>query len=268
MNSILSPFSRRWIITTILVVAGIAVLVRLGFWQLDRLEQRRQFNARVQAQLDQPALVLGEGNLDENLETMEYREVLVRGEYDHAGEIAIRNQYWGNQWGAHLVTPLRIAGTDSAILVDRGWIPAEEFESGAWSQFEEPGQVVVRGVIRYSRDKADYGSRTDPVPDTSSGPLRTWNFVNILRIEEQFKAPLLPVYIQQAPDSSWTGLPYRSQPELELSEGPHLGYAIQWFTFAGILGVGYLFFIHRQGYKSKASDSQQHNPGAEVSLGD
>ena len=48
---------------------------------------------------------------------------------------------------------------------------------------------------------------------------------------------LLPVYIQEAPEPAWQGPPYRSQPTLDLTEGPHMGYAIQWFTFAGLLLV-------------------------------
>ena len=57
---------------------------------------------------------------------------------------------------------------------------------------------------------------------------------------------LLPVYVQQAPDPAWTSLPYRSQPDVEISEGPHLGYALQWFTFSALLGLGYPVFIRRQ----------------------
>jgi len=54
------------------------------------------------------------------------------------------------------------------------------------------------------------------------------------------------VYIQQAPDSAWTEMPYRSEPNLTLSEGPHLGYAVQWFSFALILLVGYPIYVRRE----------------------
>jgi surfeit locus 1 family protein len=238
--------SRRWILTTLLVLVAMGVMIRLGIWQLDRLEKRRLFNARVQAQLDQPPLELSGDGLNQELTGMEYRQVLLTGEYDHAHEIALRNQSWGNQWGVHLITPLRIAGTDRVVLVDRGWIPAQDYESGDWSKFAEPGIVQVRGMIRLGRDHADFGKRSDPVPAPGEPPLKTWNFVNIEGITGQMPYLLLPVYVQQAPDSSWTGLPYRSLPKLELTEGPHMGYALQWFTFALILGLGYPFFIQRQ----------------------
>ena len=58
--------------------------------------------------------------------------------------------------------------------------------------------------------------------------------------------PLLPAYIQQAPTSAPIGTPVRIAPELDLTEGPHMGYALQWFTFAAILGIGYIVYIRRQ----------------------
>jgi surfeit locus 1 family protein len=54
------------------------------------------------------------------------------------------------------------------------------------------------------------------------------------------------VYVQQAPDESWSNLPNRTQPDIEITEGPHMGYAIQWFGFAALLGFGYPFFLRRQ----------------------
>jgi surfeit locus 1 family protein len=238
--------SRKWLVATILVIAAMAVLIRLGIWQLDRLQARRAFNARVTAQISQPLLELTSNSLNSDLSQMEYRSVSVSGVYDFSGEIALRNQYFDDQWGVHLITPLKISGSDRSVLVDRGWIPGDAYQTGNWSQFAEPGNVTLQGVIRLPQSKAELGSRTDPTPVPGTGPLKTWNFVNIARLGEQISEPLLPIYIQQAPDPAWTGLPKRTQPELDLSEGPHLSYAIQWFMFAAILGIGYPFFIRRR----------------------
>ena len=238
--------SRKWILATVLVLAAMAVMARLGIWQLDRLKTRRAFNARVTAEMAAPVLDLRDGAPQADLIQMEYRTVTVSGVYDPQGEIALRNQVWNDQWGVHLITPLKIAGSDQAILVDRGWIPGVDYQAGNWSQYDESGKVTVRGVIRLSENKAELGRRSDPTPVPGAGPLKTWNFVNIPRLQEQISEPLLPVYIQQAPAQGWQGLPYRSQPELDLSEGPHLSYAVQWFMFATILGIGYPFYIRRQ----------------------
>ncbi len=247
--------SRKWWWTTLLVILAVGVLARLGIWQLDRLAQRRAFNARVSAQLAQPPLTLTGDALNSPLTSMEYRSVAVSGVYDFSQQVALRNQAWDDGWatlraGIHLLTPLVIAGADRAVLVDRGWIPLEESAPENWSKFDEPGTVEVKGMIRFSESHADFGSITDP-----PGHLQEWNLVNLSRIGEQVSSPLLPVYIQQSPNPSWTALPYRTQPELDLSEGPHFGYAVQWFVFATILGLGYPFYV-RQSSQTRARAGQ------------
>jgi surfeit locus 1 family protein len=243
-------FNRRWWWATLLVIAAAAVMVRLGIWQLDRLAQRRAFNAQVREQLAQPSLDLNGEALDADLPYMEYRTVTVMGIYDQAEEVALRNQVWRDHPGVHLLTPLVISGTNEAVLVDRGWIPAEDAAPEKRAKYAEPGIVLVRGAIRQTRAKPDYGS---PDPPLAPGEQRldVWSNVNVERIAQQVSRPLLPIYIQQAPDLAWTSLPYRSEPELDLTEGPHLSYALQWFAFTAILVVGYPYYVRRHLSKVK-----------------
>jgi surfeit locus 1 family protein len=243
-------FSRKWLLATFIVAAGTLFMARLGFWQLDRLEQRRAFNQRVLAQINQSVLFLSDQTLDVDLIGMEYRKVTVTGEYEPSGEIALRNQAWQNKYGVHLLTPLRITGTDRYIYVDRGWIPGEDFDAGliegSWQDFNEPGIQTVNGVIRRSQMKADFGRISDPVPVAGQERIMAWNLVNIELIKKQAPFDLLPVYIQQSPERDWKNLPYRSEPDIELSEGSHMGYAIQWFTFAALLFFGYPFYVQKE----------------------
>jgi surfeit locus 1 family protein len=122
---LLKMFSRRWWLATLLVSAAAIVLVRLGIWQLDRLEQRRAFNAQVESARAQPVLDLNEGS-PWNVALPEWRAVQFTGEYDVANQVAIRNQYYDGQYGYHLITPLLSnPSTGSgraglAVLVDRG----------------------------------------------------------------------------------------------------------------------------------------------------
>ena len=57
---------------------------------------------------------------------------------------------------------------------------------------------------------------------------------------------LLPVYIQPDVDASDVEPPIPYQPIIELTEGPHFGYALQWFAFAAILLIGYPFYVRKQ----------------------
>lgn len=238
-------FSRKWILGTILVLFGIAILIRLGIWQLDRLEQRRAFNSRVTEQIQQPTLKLTGSALRGDLENMEYRSVDVTGVYDYSNQVALRNQVWRDQYGIHLITPLKIYGADQVILVDRGWIPADDMDPINWKKYDDVGIVEIKGVIRRSQIKPDFGRISDPIPETGE-KLFLWNLLNISQIEKQLTYKLLSIYISQSPDNSSESLPYRQELQLDLTEGPHLSYAIQWFTFAGVLAVVYFLYVRKE----------------------
>lgn len=240
---LLRMFQRKWLLPTLLVFAGTALCIRLGIWQLDRLEQRRAFNAQFESARAQPVLDL---NLEqpENIAEMEWRSVKVTGEYDFANQVAVRNQYYGSEYGYHLLTPLSFDG--QAILVDRGWIPADGNAAPSdWRKYDEDGVVKVSGQIRRGQAKPAIGGVADPLPQDGAR-LEIWNNANISRIADQMPYPALPVYIQPDVDADDTEPPIPSQPEIELTEGPHFGYALQWFTFAAILFVGYPFFLQKQ----------------------
>ena len=235
-------FTRKWIAATVLAILAVGIMVRLGIWQLDRLEQRRSFNARVIEQIEQEPLELTGDNLKLDLTGMEYRKVVLRGRYDFSQEVALRNQVWNDKIGVHLLTPLRISGTDQVVIVDRGWIPQDVYLTGDWSSFAEPGEVNVEGVIRATQSKPDFGRIADPTPMPRER-IESWNLANINQMAKQMSYPLLPVYIQQTPDGNWLNLPYRNVAIPELSEGSHMSYAIQWFAFASILAIGYPLYI-------------------------
>lgn len=243
-------FGRKWLLPTLLVFAGTALCIRLGIWQLDRLEQRRAFNSQFEAARAQPALDLNEEQ-PVNITSMEWRAVRVTGEYDFENQVAVRNQYYGNEYGYHLLTPLLFNASSSsdpatAILVDRGWIPsAGNGSSTDWRRYDEPGTVDVSGQIRLGQPKPAIGGVADPLPE-GAARLEIWNNADLARIAGQMPYPLLPVYIQPEAETSDTVPPIPFQPEIELTEGPHFGYALQWFTFATILFLGYPFFVNKQ----------------------
>ena len=234
-------FSRAWLLTTLLVFIGSAICIRLGIWQLDRLKQRRAFNAQVISMRAAEMLKLNQ-NLPADISSMEWRAVTVSGEYDFENQLALRNQYNGDQYGYHLITPLRF-GNGTAVLVDRGFIPADGNAAPAdWRKYDESGLITVTGQIRLGQAKPAFGG----VADADTGHLDIWNNLNIVRISEQSPYPILPVYIQPNEIENDSVPPIPFQPEVDLTEGPHFGYALQWFAFATILFFGYPFFLRKQ----------------------
>ncbi|MCI0552224.1 MAG: SURF1 family protein [Anaerolineae bacterium] len=240
---LLKMVQRKWLLATLLVLFGIALCVRLGIWQLDRLDGRRAFNTQVETMRSLPALDLNQEGFD-SIDEMEWRAVQVSGMYDFENQIAIRNQVHDNQYGYHLLTPLLFMG--KAVLVDRGWIRADVNSTPAdWRKYDETGEVNVTGQIRLGQAKPVFGGVADTLPQNGAR-LEIWNNADITRIATQLPYPILPVYIQPNPVAGDTEPPIPFQPEIELTEGPHFGYALQWFTFATILFLGYPFYLRKQ----------------------
>jgi len=185
---------------------------------------------------------------------MEYRPVVVRGTFDPRNEVVLRNQVYNNLPGYHLLTPLRISGSDQSVLVDRGFIPMIDNKPGDLAAYAQAGEVTVSGVIRLPYVPRYFGV-PDPTLAAGQTRLEGWNSVNLPLIQEQVPYPLLPVYVKAAPaegevaaarSSAAPVYPVVSADLPELSEGSHMGYAIQWFTFAAILAVGYPYFVKKQ----------------------
>lgn len=248
--------SRKWILTTLLVVAACGVMVRLGIWQLDRLAARRAFNARVYAQQAREPLVLDSNSLDENLPEMDYREVFVTGEFVNEDEVVLRNQAYEGRPGYRVFTPLRINSTEAFVMIDRGFVPSDQYGTD-WEPYPVTGEVNVFGIIRRGQSEPDFGGRPDPTP-LPGERLSVWNIANLDQMETQLAYDLLPVYVQvkpveeeAAPEEQFP-VPYVT--ELELTEGPHMGYAVQWFLFATILALGYPVFIKRETQREESEN--------------
>lgn len=226
----------RWIIGHLIVIVMFIVLVNLGLWQLRRLDQRRERNAEIMAGLNQPATVLtGQPVRPDELN---FHRVSTTGMFDNNDSVAIRNRPFNGLPGVHLLTPLHIEGSEQAVLVDRGWIPLEDAEPERWSSYAVEGEVTIEGIAKQKQPRpAGFLVPTDPTPGPGEDRLEQWFRVDIDRIQEQLSYPLLPIFIEQSPDGQDT--PPLQEGDPVLDEGPHLSYALQWFSFSLILLITY-----------------------------
>jgi surfeit locus 1 family protein len=234
----MSPLARRLTLLALLLVA--AVFVRLGFWQLSRLQERRAANRAAAAARAEPPRELASG-ADWTAGELNERWVEVSGKYDHEHEVVIRGQAFQGTPGVWVVTPLRLAAGDSAVLVLRGFVPAADAVRADVDSLREPGTVRVRGLAT-------------SIPNGGGHPLAhagrtTWARLDLAGLREWLPYPVLPVLVRQTPDSALPRSPLRLGPP-ELSEGPHLSYAVQWFAFAAMT-VAFGVLILRRGDKHK-----------------
>jgi surfeit locus 1 family protein len=216
--------------------------VALGIWQIARLHQTEQFNAAVRSGLSaapRPLPMLLSDGVDPD--TVRYRRAEVTGTYDVAREFVLYGRTQNDQAGNHMLTPLVLAD-GSAVLVDRGWVPLDEDRPGATASAPPLGVVNVVGVL--------FSSEGDPPSSIGNAPTgeTTLSKIDLTRIQSRLPYRIAPLYLllqRQTPGQPGV-LPMLS-PLPELSNGPHLGYAIQWFTFATIALIGFVVLALREG---------------------
>jgi surfeit locus 1 family protein len=233
-------FSRRWIIATIVIVLGMVLLARLGVWQWDRMLQKRAFNTMMAERWRMEPFDLNRNSLPSDLEELEYRRIQAQGEFDYDNQILISNQVYKSTAGYVVVTPF-VMGDNRAVLVARGWVPANQAAPEQWAELEEPPGAAVLGLVRQSQAPRTGDSTPPPVPQ------REWYRIDIPAIQAQMPYKLEAAYIEQMPEPGrpFDQVPIRAEP-VALDEGNHLSYSIQWFTFALVLGFGYIMLVRFQ----------------------
>ncbi|MEJ2208116.1 MAG: SURF1 family protein [Anaerolineae bacterium] len=227
--------SRHWRWWTLLVLAAMVVFGRLALWQMHRLEQRRAQNTQTRLLLASAPIDLNTAALTAAPSTLKYRHAVARGRYDFSRQVSLEPQNWNGVPGRHLLTPLLLDDGQRAVLVDRGWIPYEQSSPQDWRQYDVANPVTLAGSLQTS-ERLPY--------DVSAGPRLEWYRVSLEAIEAQMPYDLLPVYLLQSPDASGNqALPFRQEPIIDLSDGPHLIFVFQHLGFALILGLGYVWYV-------------------------
>lgn len=167
------------------------------------------------------------------------------GRYDTTSEVLLRStDNYEGQPGFYILTPLVLA-SNQAVLVMRGWVPFELSTPPVKEATPPQETVTVEGMV-YLETKRPTGFLSGLTPKDPPGKLSITAYTDTTRLEEQMPYDLLPLYIRlenQTPAQE-NQLPLKPE-GLELSEGSHLGYAIQWFAFTLIGITGYVLLIRR-----------------------
>ena len=194
----------RWLLTHLLVLIVLIGLINLGLWQLRRLEERRTLNRNLTAALERPTTPLTGEAIDPD--TLHFRRVSVKGTFDNAQAVVLRNQTFDDIPGLHLITPLRISGSDKAVLVDRGWIPRGQADPdpASLTVYDVSGEVIMEGIAYRTQTRPSWLAPRDPPLKEGQTRLVAWFRVDLDRIQEQLPYSLLPIFIRQLPDQNAT----------------------------------------------------------------
>jgi surfeit locus 1 family protein len=224
-----------------IVLAVVAVLVALGQWQVARLDEVRTINARLTERLAEPPADLAD-LLAAGLPAteLEFRRVEVTGTFRAEEEVLQRNRVNGGLTGLDVLTPLDL-GDGRTLLVRRGWVPPDLDEPPVAAAPPPAGTVRVAGVLEATVPQPTLGAR-----DPDEGTLARVFHPDTARLDRQMSGDLLPVVLRltaPVPDGP-DGLPRPPDP-LDLDEGSHLSYAVQWHLFAGLAVAAYAAWWRR-----------------------
>ncbi|MBA3670960.1 MAG: SURF1 family protein [Gemmatimonadaceae bacterium] len=228
--------SLRTRVFCILALLATVVFVRLGFWQLSRRHERLARNAIVGAQLRSAPVPFSA--LPHDTAEAHYRPVHVEGRFDYEHELVLANRSRHGSPGAELITPVRIAGRDTAVLVNRGWVYSPDGGTVDRARWREGDSAIVTG----------YAELVPSIDTTAAGTSRDRQLVRRITSGELLRHipyPVAPRYVVSIGDTASLTHPVRrALPELD--DGPHARYAVQWFAFAAIAIVGAGMIVVRE----------------------
>ena len=236
-----------WIAFHLLVIAAIVVMINLGFWQLRRLDERREFNAAVEQRSEAAPVALVDLLADPGFvpDTAEWRPVTVDGEWLD-DQLLVFNRSQGGIAGDNVLSTL--VDDDLTVLVNRGFVPLD-------GDLPEPpdGRVEVLGRVRASQSR-QLGGLTDEHGEVITEVRR----INIDELAPQLPGNVAPVYLDLiAADPPLGPDDPVPVPAPELSEGNHLSYAFQWFIFSVCVVVGWALAVRRSVRNRRRQESSE-----------
>ncbi len=235
----------KWIVSHVLVALLVVSMMWACSWQLSRLHQKRDRNAKITARAADPVVpvqsVTKPGAYD-GAGDLEFRAITATGRYLADEAVLVRSRSRDGAPGSWILTPLLLAD-GHAVAVNRGWIPNSGQLESVPGRYRPPsGRVTVSGLVRQTETRGSFGPR-----DPKTGTLRNLARADVARLDQQVPQDLLPVYIQLLQQRPASAATYPAAvPIPALDEGPHLSYAIQWAIFTMVAVIGYPLILRRR----------------------
>ncbi|CAB4605390.1 unannotated protein [freshwater metagenome] len=213
------------ILKSILALGLIVMCLVAAQWQYHRGVDRHQSNFLIEENIAAPEINLKSASaaLAEN----EWRTVRTSGSFDPAQTILIRNRYFEGKYGFEYLT-LFTNSDGEKFWVDRGWLIAgKDARTAPQVPITPTGTVEIIGRLRL--DSSLPSGSFFALPASGDGLISKWNAQNEVATE--------PFYVDLL-NGSWLSSVKVPAQLPELSDGPHMAYALQWVFFAGLIGYG------------------------------
>jgi surfeit locus 1 family protein len=226
-------FKPKWSMVIITLIF-LAILLYLGFWQLQRAQEKRDLQAIYNGRMHSIPLQLSQ--LNKPLEVLRYYPVQLTGYYDNAHTILLDNKVNNHRIGYEVLTPFILPNSQNAILVNRGWISAGTNRAILPTIPAITSERTIDGIIYVALGKAF--TLSDKLETPGSWPLRVQT-VQLPELAKLLNKPLFPFTVLLAPNVSG-GFVREWQPVV-MPPYKHTGYAVQWFSLAALLIILFVF---------------------------
>lgn len=232
---------RRWLTLGFVVLILVPSFLLLSRWQLHRLDDRRAANALVVQNNAAAPVPVGQvmtagapvGSVGDGLQ---WRQVTANGTYDASRQVLVRRRPMDGHNGFWVVTPL-VTDSGDVVVVNRGWLPASGDATSAQAAPAPPtGEVTVTGRLRPS----------EPAPDPQPADLPGGQITDLDITLVAAGSRTYPGYVELVSSNPAQGADLTPIPLPDLTEGPHLSYALQWVLFAGVAVVGFIVLARRE----------------------
>jgi surfeit locus 1 family protein len=223
---------------TIATAIMLGICIKLGLWQYNKADARRNLQTQLTARMSESAVALPAKIVA--LETWRYKRVKFTGQYDTRYQLLLDNQVQNTVAGFHVLTPMQVEGSNTYVLVNRGWVPRTAANVGEMPKpptIETPqGKQQIEGDIGLPASKF-FTMDTPPAADGKWQPV--WQNLDMARYAKSVPFAVQPFVVRLAAKSNAGGFVRNWTPPGERVT-MHLGYAYQWFGFALTLFVIYI----------------------------
>ncbi|WP_426572463.1 SURF1 family protein [Aquihabitans sp. McL0605] len=254
----------KWILSHIFVLSLVVIMINLGIWQLHRLQEKRDRNARVTARSEEPVAQAGDlaapGQYGK-VGGLEFRRATATGTYLGDQQVLVRGRSNDSAPGSWVLTPLRLSD-GTALVVNRGWISNSGEYDAVPKRFAAPtGEVTVTGLVRETETRGSFGS-----VDPKTGTLTDLARADVARLDQQVDEDLLPYVLQlQVQKPAIRAADPEPVPAPALDEGPHLSYALQWFSFSLMTLIIYPLILRR---RAREIEREERNAALDAAAAD
>ncbi len=247
---------RPLLIPFLLTLVGLAVLISLGRWQLERREWKLGLIERIEARAKGDTISLSKAKqfwaTDRDVE---YYRLALTGRFLHGHERHLYGLVNGEA-GWRVLTPLETQSGD-VIFVDRGFVPEQYRDPATRAQGQVEGEISITALARASESGSIF--TPDNQPAANRWFLRDVQALNA-SLPDDLAARTVPFMAEAEPMTVPGGWPRAGVTRLQLPNR-HLEYAITWFGLAVTLVTVFVFYAWG---RLRAS----HDPGADANIAD